>query len=113
MKIISNDLYCQIERWDDPGDYPNGLASGPLPSQHYGEFGGDLILEAENDEDMKELDAIEDWIDEYVSNLDCISRYCTVSLNCKVEGNRAHVTIHDCEVEEYEPDEPDYDDRDD
>jgi hypothetical protein len=33
MQVISNTLKPIIETWDDPGDYPNGLAQGPLPSR--------------------------------------------------------------------------------
>ena len=32
MKTISDTLSLVIDRWDDPGDYPNSLAAGPLPS---------------------------------------------------------------------------------
>ena len=35
MKVIKNTLDTVIERWDDPGDYPNGLAGGPLPSKNF------------------------------------------------------------------------------
>jgi len=35
MKVVANTLEPLIERWDDPGDYPNALAAGPLPSFDY------------------------------------------------------------------------------
>jgi hypothetical protein len=45
-KIISNTLSWEVETWDDPGDYPNSLASGPQPSyQYYEHSGGELVLE--------------------------------------------------------------------
>jgi hypothetical protein len=33
--ITLNDLHFSIEIWDDPGDYPSGAGSGPLPSYNY------------------------------------------------------------------------------
>jgi hypothetical protein len=107
MKIISNDLYCGIERWDDPGDYPNGLASGPLPSYNYCEYGGEFVFESENDEELKELEAVEDWIGDYVNDVCDIPSYCSPSFKCEVEGNRCTVTITDAECEEPEYDGPD------
>ena len=35
MEMITNTLSLLVERWDDPGDYPNALAAGPLPSYEY------------------------------------------------------------------------------
>lgn len=35
MKVLRNTLEAVVETWDDPGDYPNGLAAGPLPSYDY------------------------------------------------------------------------------
>jgi hypothetical protein len=35
MKTISETLALEIERWDDPGDYPSNAGSGPLPSYDY------------------------------------------------------------------------------
>jgi hypothetical protein len=31
MKVISNTLKAVWDRFEDPGDYPNALAAGPLP----------------------------------------------------------------------------------
>ncbi|NDD54517.1 hypothetical protein EBZ39_11690 [bacterium] len=103
MKIISNDLYCQIERWDDPGDYPNGLAAGPLPSYSYCEFGGEFVFETENDEELKELDNVDDWIGDWVRDQCDIGGHIYPSYRCEVEGNRCVVTITEAEVEEYDP----------
>lgn len=48
MKIISNTLDPCIERWDDPGDYPNNCVSGPLPSYDYvAEIEGEVVVEIE------------------------------------------------------------------
>ena len=107
MKIISNDLYCQTEQWDDPGDYPNGLASGPLPSYRYCEFGGEFIFEAETEDEVKELENVEDWIDEWVNNECDVDRDCHPSYKCEVEGSRCTVTVSSAEYEAPEPDYPD------
>jgi hypothetical protein len=107
MKIISNDLYCGTEIWDDPGVYPNAVAGSPLPSYGYCEYGGEFIFEAENDEDLKELETVEDWIDEWVNNECNIDRDCSARYKCEVEGNRCTVTITDAEYTEPEPDYPD------
>lgn len=111
MKIVSNDLYCKIEWWDDPGDYPNGLAAGPLPSEAYCDYGGSFVFEAENEEELKELETVEDWIDDYVNDQSDIDSYTNPSYDCEVEGNRCVVTITGADPEEPEYDGPDrYDD---
>jgi hypothetical protein len=110
MKIISNDLYCVLEVWEDPGDYPNAIAAGPLPSYGYCEYGGEFIFESENDEDFKELENVEDWVGDWIDNECNIGRYCRARYKCSVEGNRCVVTIVDAE---YEAPEPDYPDRED
>ena len=52
MKIISNTLEIKIGRWDDPGDYPNALAAGPLPSYDYvEEVFGALVIQLEDGDD--------------------------------------------------------------
>jgi hypothetical protein len=107
MKIITNDLYCRTEIWDDPGDYPNNCAGYPLPSYGYCEYGGEFIFEAENDEEIKELETVDDWIDEWANN-DCdIERYCSPRYKCVVEGNRCTVTITDAEYDDPGYDGPD------
>ena len=55
MKVISDTLKPYIETWDDPGDYPSGAGSGPLPSHDYvAEVEGEVTIELE-DEDLCEL----------------------------------------------------------
>ena len=110
MKIVSNDLYCKIEWWDDPGDYPNGLAAGPLPSEAYCDYGGSFIFEAENENEIKELEEVDDWIGDWCGSECDIDSYTNPSYCCKVEGNRCVVTIVDADPEEPEYDGPDRDD---
>lgn len=110
MKIITNDLYCGIERWDDPGDYPNNCAGYPLPSYSYCEYSGEFVFEAENDAELKELSEIEDnddWVYEWVKNECSIDSYCNISCKCVVEGNRCTVTITNAEYEDPGYDGPD------
>lgn len=103
MKIINNDLYCNIERWDDPGDYPNSCAGYPLPSYHYCEYGGELVFDSENDDELKNFESVDEWIGDYVYKV-CDIGCCSPSYKCKVNGNRCTVTITDAEINE-----PDYD----
>jgi hypothetical protein len=45
-KIDEGSLDVEIDTWDDPGDYPSGAGSGPLPSYTYvDEVSGTLFLE--------------------------------------------------------------------
>jgi hypothetical protein len=48
LKIISDSLEPVIERWDDPGDYPNNVASAPLPSHDcVAAVEGEVVVELE------------------------------------------------------------------
>ena len=59
MKILKNNLSLVTEIWHDPGDYPSGIASGPLVSTICLEdISGHLIIQIE--ETDKEY---EEWID--------------------------------------------------
>ena len=46
MKIIKNTLKAVLDRWEDPGDYPNALAAGPLPPGPWQvvEIEGEVVL---------------------------------------------------------------------
>jgi len=60
MKIIENTLELITETWSDPGDYPNALARGPLPSHLCVEdIKGHLIIQIEK----SDKDDNEDWDD--------------------------------------------------
>jgi hypothetical protein len=56
MKIIKNTLELITETWSDPGDYPNALAKGPLPSTICVEdIKGHIIIQIEkSDKDNEE-----------------------------------------------------------
>ena len=67
MKIIKNTLELEIDEWSDPGQYPNALASGPLPSYDYiAGVDGEVIIEL----DQEELAAYQECPEDFLSDLD-------------------------------------------
>ena len=56
MKILKNNLSLVTEIWHDPGNYPSGIASGPLVSTICLEdISGHLIIQIEeSDKDCEE-----------------------------------------------------------
>lgn len=52
MKIIKNTLKAVFDRWEDPGDYPNAVASGPLPPGPWQvvEIEGEVVLKLKRKE---------------------------------------------------------------
>ena len=60
MKIVNDTLEVLVETWDDPGDYPSGAGSGPLPSYDYlAGMEGELVYELSHKEYKEYLDVIE------------------------------------------------------
>lgn len=45
IRVTQNDLSAEVEHWDDPGDYPNNIASRPLPSREYIRVDGSVTIE--------------------------------------------------------------------
>jgi hypothetical protein len=57
MKTL-NTLALEIERWDDPGDYPSGAGAGPLPSYNYvGSVSGTIVVKLESSDFTEMVDA--------------------------------------------------------
>lgn len=55
MKIIENTLEVITSVWEDPGDYPNALARGPLPSHLCVEnVSGHLLIQIEKSDKENE-----------------------------------------------------------
>lgn len=55
MKIIKNNLEIVVSTWQDDGDYPNGLASGPLTSSYCVEdIKGHLLIQIEKKDQENE-----------------------------------------------------------
>ena len=61
---VKNTLELSFERFDDPGDYPNSLASGPLPSYNYiDSIEGEIVFELSDEEIQDYEDSEEDFVD--------------------------------------------------
>jgi len=68
MKVIKNTLDLVMERWDDPGDYPNGLAGGPLPSEDFvSGIDGSITVQLDEAE-MRE--AVEFYMEDRTNDID-------------------------------------------
>lgn len=112
MKIISNNVAFDDYIWDDPGDYPNGIAGSALPSYPVCDFSGDIVLEAENDEELKDFETIDDWFNDWAydgsdSPLNVPSGWYIRWKFVQV-GNQITATPYEAEPRD---DYPDYDDR--
>jgi hypothetical protein len=100
MKCLKNTLKIEAEVWDDPGDYPNSIASRALPSYSYLTCDGELILEfEENDGSIDEfIEYFNDWIC-CGKEADSIGAYVYVpghwypDWQFNVEGNKITVTV--------------------
>jgi len=56
VKTTHDTLKPEIERWDDPGDYPSGAGGGPLPSRLFVSWvDGELVVELE-DADLEAME---------------------------------------------------------
>ena len=81
MKVIENTLKIEVETWDDPGDYPSGAGSCPLPSYDFVcAVAGTVVVELEDadnakirdyaDVDMTYTRMVEAWLRESPSSID-------------------------------------------
>lgn len=86
MKIVSDTLKVVWEVWEDPGDYPNSIAYSRLPNCLFPIVLGEIVFEAENENDFQEFDNITEWIwkhiDAKIDGLTCKSHIqenqCTI-----------------------------------
>ena len=116
MHIVNNTLKLVVENFEDPGDYPNALASGPLPSYKYiAGVDGEVIIEL----DQEELTAYQECPEDFLSDLDIPMLDGVGSWKLVVDELQSNVmTLHAEDVEgdpnwgPDEPDEPDWDDCD-
>ena len=122
MKILSDTLEPLVEEWDDPGDYPNAVASGPLPSYKYlAGIEGELKLELTHEENNDlfetiEAESLDFWVREVLDyrlpNGVASAQWHIISVEGKL-GSNAVVTLGVLDVEadpDYDP--GDYDDYD-
>ena len=69
MKVLENTMEAVIDRWDDPGDYPNALAAGPLASYNYlAGIEGEAKIEMSDDELAEWKEYGEDWLHDFLSD---------------------------------------------
>lgn len=118
-ETVKDTLETLVETWDDPGDYPNALASGPLPSYDYvAGMEGELTVRLSDEElaEWKSLEddpgAIEDFINETVDPELPLGITSVNKWQYKLEGNVLTLWSEDVEGDLGEL-EPDYDPRED
>ena len=122
MKELRNTLEVEIDRWDDPGDYPSGAGGGPLPGYNFiSGVDGQVVVELEPD-DLAEYKATEepdveaavaDWVGENPTEIDTGLPGVVVTAwhVDKVEGTRATLSVESFNADAYDVQrEPDYDD---
>jgi hypothetical protein len=68
LMILMDTTKSVIERWEDPGDYPNAVASGALPSYDYvAAISGEIRVEMGRNDyeeflDNVECDVLSRWV---------------------------------------------------
>ena len=107
MKVLTNTLNLEIERWDDPGDYPSGAGSGPLPSHDFvAEVSGEVVMEfVASDLDVEADQSIEDLlgddpgkVDHGISGLK-VKKWGLRRLKVTEVGDCATLTVEEIEAE--------------
>ena len=100
MKLIKNTLGIETETWEDPGDYPSGAGSCPLPSYDFVcAINGLVVVELEDadekkirdyaDVDMTYTKMVEAWLREEPGTIDSelaglqVKSWCLESFECK------------------------------
>ena len=123
MKVVHNSLKPKIDRWSDPGDYPSGAGSGPLPSYDYIEYYDGTVeikLEATDwkeiydyaDINMTDSKMIEAWLLDDPGKVDHGESGLKVKSWC-VEYAKGDLIVLSVDEFDAELPEPDYDDLDD
>lgn len=106
MKIVKDTTKLHFNRWHDPGDYPNSLAGGPLPSYTYLDDVTGVVQVELDEEDMPEEKYTEDveeihW-PELFDLLNQEMEFKPTKVNIKwLTPNLIEVTFTDWEWEEY------------
>ena len=120
MQVIKDTLELLLETWDDPGDYPSGAGSGPLPSYNYiAGVEGVLVVELTAEELADYNDCPKDFLDNDDTIGDTLPKgISAVTWGQTLKGNVLELEVLDCdsfevvppERDDYDPPEPDYDD---
>lgn len=76
LEVIADTLEPIYETWSDPGDYPSGAGSGPLPSYNYVEdFNGEVAVAFDREalglepEEALDLAAVEEWLADHANEI--------------------------------------------
>lgn len=118
MKTIEDGLKLELDTWDDPGDYPSGAGSGPLPSYTFvAGIHGKIVVELDDD-DVVELPVTVEHVQAYVDSNPGEVEHGVPGLTVakwsvdKVDGKRVELTVSDVDGA-FEAEGPiDDDDRD-
>lgn len=118
-------LKIELDTWDDPGDYPSGAGSGPLPSYNFvAGVEGKVVVELEDGDEVEQpvmIATVQSYVDDNPGEVQHGVSGLTVArwVVEKVDGKRVELTVSDADdafEAEYRDDdyydEPDYDDRD-
>jgi hypothetical protein len=88
MKTLSDDTRVLIETWSDPGDYPNAVAQGPLPSYQYvAGIEGEIKVELtwEEYQQFLEAESLQFWMHE-VFDYEYPDGVCSAEWQHRVHG---------------------------
>jgi len=106
MRILENRFDIEVETWDDPGDYPNALAAGPLPSYQYVcEVPGRLIVQLEFGDD----DPGEEAVEIAQEHADLPDGVTVTKWDMQRDGDKLTFEVADFEAERPEREGPDPD----
>ena len=121
MKIISNSLYCKLEKrkmgyWESSGSDWQHKPVSQWPTIYSGRFGGKLVFESENEDEFRSfkngcnnggrfknaanngnVESIESWI----KNVCGISAKFIIDYDWELEGNRFTLTIVDASCKKF------------
>ena len=114
MKEIKNTLEIELDQWDDPGDYPNALAAGPLPSYTFlAGLDGEVQVELTDEELASYNECPEDFLSEEL-DIDLPRGILSVTWERELKGNILTLTATDVEGDPSycDDDGPEYDPMD-
>lgn len=115
MKVTKDTLGLTTDRWSDPGDYPNSLASRPLPDgpEYVEEVYGEVVVEGYED-NIPNGTCSDSNLEEFHPELHEILTECVPDgikiLEWSITSDDSLTfEVNDFDADEWEPPEPDYD----